>query len=73
MSIEHANQNIQLIFGMTVCFNCMLSNFECLMAKHTMTGTLFKNMFFVFQFRNTNYFLFQTSKAISIYIYRLHC
>ena len=45
MSIEHANQNKQLTFGMTVCFNCMLSNFECLIAKHTMTGTLLDHLF----------------------------
>ena len=48
MSVEHANQNKQLTFGMTVCFiNCMLSNFEYLIAEHTMTGTLLEHVFYI--------------------------
>ena len=70
MSVEHANQNKQLTFGMTVCFNYVLSNFECLIAKHTMTGTLLEHLVCI-SMRNTKYFLNQFQSIFIGFIVRL--
>ena len=72
MSVQHANQkhinNLPLARPLARQFAQMFGG-----KTHHVWHPI-RTCFFVFQLENTNnYFLFQTSKLISIYVYRLHC